>query len=150
MKDFLYLLGSWVYAALTNKLVLLAIGGAIGTICRYGLAKWLGETAWGKGFPLGTFVINITGSFILGMAATIILERLPPTHQDWYLLFGTGFCGGYTTFSTFEWETYKLVRDGSLWIALVNIVGSVVVGFLGIVLGAMLAVALTSLILPKQ
>ena len=133
MKGFLYLLGSWVYAPLTNKLVLLAIGGAIGTICRYGLAKWLGEVAWAKGFPLGTFVINVTGSFVLGMAATIILERLPPAHQDWYLLFGTGFCGGYTTFSTFEWETFKLVRDGSLWIALANIVGSVVVGFLGIV-----------------
>jgi CrcB protein len=142
--------GSWVYAALTNKLVLLAIGGATGTISRYGLAKWLGEVAWAKGFPLGTFVINVTGSFVLGMAATIILERLPPTHQNWYLLFGTGFCGGYTTFSTFEWETYKLIRDGSLWIALVNVVGSVVVGFLGIVLGATLAVALTSLIMPKQ
>ena len=146
MKDFLYLLGSWVYAALTNKLVLLAIGGAIGTISRYGLAKWLGEVAWAKGFPLGTFVINVTGSFVLGMAATIILERLPPAHQDWYLLFGTGFCGGYTTFSTFEWETFKLVRDGSLWIALANILGSVIVGFLGVVV----AVALTGLILPKQ
>ena len=146
MKDFLYLLGSWLYAALTNKLVLLAIGGAVGTICRYGLAKSLGETAWGKAFPLGTFVINITGSFVLGMAATIILERLPPTRQDLYLLLGTGFCGGYTTFSTFEWETYKLVRDGSWWIALANIVGSVVIGFLGVVL----AVALTRLILPKQ
>ena len=146
MKDFLYVLGSWVYAAVTNKLVLLAIGGAIGTISRYGLAKWLGEVGWAKGFPLGTFVINVTGSFVLGMAATIILERLPPTHQNLYLLFGTGFCGGYTTFSTFEWETFKLVRDGSLWIALANIVGSVIVGFLGVVI----AVALTGLILPKQ
>ncbi len=143
-------LGSWVYGALTNKLVLLAIGGAIGTICRYWLAKWLGETAGGKVFPLGTFVINVTGSFVLGMVATIILERLPPTHQDWYLLLGTGLCGGYTTFSTFEWETYKLVRDGSLWIALANVVGSVVVGFLGIVMGAVLAVALTSLVSPRQ
>jgi CrcB protein len=146
LKDFAYLLGSWVYAALTHKLVLLAIGGAIGTIARYSLAKWLDETGWGKGFPLGTFVINITGSFILGVAATVIMERLPPAHQNWYLLFGTGFCGGYTTFSTFEWETYRLVRDKSLAFALANIVGSVVVGFLGIVV----AVALTNLILPKR
>ena len=146
MKGILYLLGSWVYAALTNKLVLLAIGGAIGTISRYGLAKWLGEVAWAKGFPLGTFVINVTGSFILGMAAVIILERLPPVYQNWYLLFGTGFCGGYTTFSTFEWETYKLVRDGSLWLALANVIGSVLVGFLGVVV----AVALTGLVFRRQ
>ena len=110
------------------------------------MAKWFDETAWAKGFPLGTFVINVTGSFILGLAATVILERLPPPHQNWYLLFGTGFCGGYTTFSTFEWETFKLVRDGSLAMAMANIVGSVVVGFLGMVV----AVALTGLILPKR
>ncbi len=146
MKDFAYLAGSWLYTALTNKLVLLAVGGAVGTIARYGLGKWLGDVTWARGFPLGTFVINITGSFVLGVAATIILERLPPEHQDWYLLFGTGLCGGYTTFSTFEWETFKLVRDQSYWIALANIVGSVVVGFLGIVV----AVALTGLILPKR
>ena len=146
MKDFLHLLGSWIYAALTNKLVLLAVGGAIGTLARYGLGKWLGEVTWTRGFPLGTFVINITGSFVLGVAATIILERLPPEHQDWYLLFGTGLCGGYTTFSTFEWETYKLIRDQSYWIALANIAGSVAVGFLGVVAG----VTLTNLILPKR
>ena len=146
MKDFFYIVGSWIYTALTNKLLLLAIGGAIGTICRYGLAKWLGEVAWAKGFPLGTFVINVSGSFVLGVVGTVILERLPPTHQNWYLLFGTGFCGGYTTFSTFEWETFNLVRDGSHWVALANVVGSVVVGFLGLVV----AVALTGLILPKQ
>ncbi len=146
LKDFVFSVASWFYAALTNTVVLVAIGGAVGANARHWLAKWLGETVWAKGFPLGTFVINVSGSFILGAAAAVILERLPPTHRNWYLLIGTGFCGGYTTFSTFEWETFKLVRDGSLWIALANIVGSVVVGFLGVVV----AVALTDLILPKR
>lgn len=135
-----------MYAALANKLVLLSIGGALGTNARYWLARWLDQVAWAKGFPLGTFVINISGSFILGVAAVLILERLPPSYQHWYLLVGTGFCGGYTTFSTFEWETFKLVRDGSLALAFANVAGSVVVGFLGVIV----AVALTGFALPRQ
>jgi CrcB protein len=73
------------------------------------------------------------------VAAVIILERLEPKHQDLYLLIGTGFCGGYTTFSTFEWETFRLVRDGSFGYALANVFGSVLAGFLAIILGVMLA-----------
>ena len=146
MRDLLQFLSLWTYSFLTNKIVLLSIGGALGTNARYWLARWLGEVVLVKGFPLGTFVINVTGSFILGLTAVLILERLPPVHQNWYLLVGTGFCGGYTTFSTFEWETFQLARDGSLWMAMANIVGSVVVGFLGVIA----AVAITNLLLPRQ
>jgi CrcB protein len=146
LRDLLHILALWTYSLLTNKIVLLSIGGALGTNARYWLARWLGEVVSAKGFPLGTFVINVTGSFVLGAAAVVILERLSPVHQNWYLLVGTGFCGGYTTFSTFEWETFRLVRDGSLWMAMANIVGSVVVGFLGV----MAAVAFTNLLLPRQ
>ena len=78
------------------------------------------------------------------MATVLILERLPPTYQHWYLLVGTGFCGGYTTFSTFELETLRLVR--SFWMAFANVAGSVVVGFLGVVV----AIALTELMLPRR
>jgi CrcB protein len=128
-------------------MVLLLLGGAVGTYCRYLLGRWLGQHPWAQVFPpLGTMVINVSGSFILGFAAVIILERLPPEHQDWYLLIGTGFCGGYTTFSTFEWETFKLVRDGSWWLALANVLGSVVAGFLGVLLG----VALAGWFFPRQ
>jgi len=146
LKEWLSHLGTWLSIVGTSKVVLLMLGGGIGTNARYWLAKWLGEVSWSKGFPLGTFVINVTGSFILGLAAVIILERLPPAYQTWYLVFGTGFCGGYTTFSTFEWETFKLVRDGSIWMALLNVAGSIVVGFLGVVV----AVALSGLVLPRR
>lgn len=146
MKDLLHILGLWTYSFATNKLVLLSIGGALGTNARYWLARWLGEVAWAKGFPLGTFVINVTGSFILGVVAVLVLERLPPIYQNWYLLVGTGFCGGYTTFSTFEWETFKLVRDGAFWLAMANVVGSVIVGFVGVVV----AVVITNLVLARQ
>jgi fluoride exporter len=134
----------WLRRLLRNKMLLLMLGGALGTYCRYLLGKWFNSQPWGQGFPFGTLFINVTGSFILGAAAVVILERIPPAHEDWYLLIGTGFCGGYTTFSTFELETFKLVRDGSYGLALANIVGSVVVGFLGVLLGVVLAQGLFS------
>ena len=65
MREFLQTISTWIGWALTNKLLLLAVGGAAGTNARYWLGRWLGDVAWAKGFPLGTFVINVTGSFFL-------------------------------------------------------------------------------------
>lgn len=127
-------------------MLLLMLGGALGTYLRYVVGKWFNSQPWAQGFPYGTLFINVTGSFILAAAAMILLERLPPKHQDWYLLIGTGFCGGYTTFSTFEWETFKLVRDGSWWYAFGNVLGSVLAGFVGVLLG----VLLVSLVFPRK
>jgi CrcB protein len=101
----------WGFSVVRNKMILLFVGGGLGTIARYLIGKWFNEQPWGQGFPFGTLFINVSGSFILGAAAVFILERLSPAYQNWYLLLGTGFCGDYTTFSTFEWETCRLVRD---------------------------------------
>ena len=127
-------------------MILLMVGGALGTCLRYLISRWFNSQPWGQAFPYGTLFINVSGSFVLAVAAMIISERLPPEHQDWFLLIGTGFCGGYTTFSTFEWETFTLIRDGSWWYALANVVGSVLAGFLGVVLG----VAAVALIFPRE
>ena len=96
--------------------------------------------------PLSTFLVNVTGSFLLALVAVVIFESLPPGHDNWYLLLGTGFCGGYTTFSTLEWETFKLVRDGSWPLALLNVLGSCVAGFVAVLLG----VAVASLLFSRR
>ncbi|HKB04663.1 MAG TPA: fluoride efflux transporter CrcB, partial [Gemmataceae bacterium] len=106
--------------ALNHPLILVGLGSAAGGVLRYYLGRWVDERFGGTGFPWGTFVINVSGSFILGVLALLVLERLPPDYRWAYLLLGTGFCGGFTTFSTFSWETFQLVRDGSLWLAMGN------------------------------
>jgi fluoride exporter len=129
------------------KGLLLVAGGALGTYLRWWLGSWFAAQSWTRGQTLfGTFVINVSGSFLLGVAAVLILERLPLERRDWFLLVGTGFCGGYTTFSSFEWETFTLIRDGSWRLALAYVIGSVLMGFLAV----WLAVTLVHAIWPTH
>ena len=139
-------IADWLQALARHPLILVMLGGAIGTAARYGISRWLGAYPWAQTFPFATLVINVSGSFILGLTVVLIRERLPIEYHDWYFLIGTGFCGGYTTFSTFEWETFQLIRDGSWWLALSNVGGSVLAGFFGVVI----AVVLAGAILPRQ
>jgi CrcB protein len=125
-------------------MLLVMLGGALGTLARYGIGAWFKGHAWGKHFPYGTLFVNITGSFLLALAVVLLLERAGEEKENWFLLLGTGFCGGYTTFSTFEWETYVLFRDGKYVLAGLNVGGSVLAGFLGILLGVLLAGVLSS------
>ena len=132
-------LRAWLGRLARHKMVWLIVGGAAGTVLRYWISQWVGSHAWGRVFPWGTFIINVSGSFVLGFAALLIRERLRPEHGDLYLLIGTGFCGGYTTFSTFELETWNWVQKGSWPLALVNVAGSAAAGFVGVALGWKLA-----------
>lgn len=116
----------------TIKVLLLSLGGALGTNARYWLSRWVAERHWVEHFPLGTFLINVTGSMILGAAVVLCVDKA--SRESWYLVLGYGFCGGYTTFSTFSWENYSLIRHGYWPMALANIILSVGVAFLALVL----------------
>lgn len=113
-------------------LVLVAVGSAAGGVCRYGVARWLGPTA----FPWGTLAVNLVGSFLIGVFAVVLLGHVSDRVQDLYLLFGTGFCGGLTTFSTFEWELLRLIRERAYVAAAVYVSASVSLGLLAVVAGA--------------
>jgi len=113
------------------------LGGGSGALARYVLGTAIMQR-YGGTFPLGTFVINVTGSFLIGLLMTILTERFQP-HPYWRLLLVVGFLGGYTTFSSFEYETLQAVRDGSKWLALLNVAGSVVLGYVAVWLGTALA-----------
>jgi len=112
------------------------MGGFVGAISRYLLATWVAGRA-GTAFPLGTLVINLSGSFVLGLLlGGLENHTATPTLR---LALATGVIGAYTTFSTFTYETIRLIEDGSALLAATNVGGSLVFGlgatFGGLVLG---------------
>jgi CrcB protein len=119
------------------NVLVIGIGGFVGAVARYGMAVWIGQR-WGRSFPLGTFVINVSGSFLIGLLMTLMAERFTENPQ-WRLLLVVGFLGAYTTFSTFEYETGALLKDGEWLFAGLNVVLSVIVGFAALKLGEVIA-----------
>ena len=102
------------------------LGGFLGANARYLLGGWAASRL-GIAFPYGTFIINVTGSFILGFFLAFAQER-PWVAPSARLLFAVGFVGAYTTFSTFEYESLRLLQDGELLLAAAYVIGSVLIG----------------------
>ena len=119
-----------------DKYLVVLAGAGIGGLARFVAGTWI-MAKYGGRFPLGTFVINVSGSFLIGVLMTLFTERLNP-HPNWRLFLVVGILGGYTTFSSFEYEAYQAVRDGARWIGMLYVTGSVLVGYLGVWLGAVL------------
>jgi fluoride exporter len=116
------------------KYIIVGIGGALGSVLRFWVGSYIGGR-FGSRFPYGTFVINVTGSFLIGMILTILAERTQWS-SNWRYLIPIGFIGGYTTFSAFEYETFRLFQDGQMMSAALNVGLSVVLGFVGVWAGA--------------
>ncbi|GAB6173032.1 fluoride efflux transporter CrcB [Paradesulfitobacterium aromaticivorans] len=114
-----------------------ALGGALGALARYGLGAWI-SGRWSQGFPLHTFLINISGAFLLGFLNILFIERLTVSPLV-RLGIGVGFLGAYTTFSTFGYEVITLLQGGSLLTAALYTGSSILVGFTGVALGVGLA-----------
>ena len=114
-------------------ILLVGAGGFFGAISRYVLDGWVSELTGGA-FPWGTFLINVTGSFVLGLLFALTVERaiLPAAIRPPVLV---GFIGAYTTFSTLTLESWRLVEDGSYGLAIANIGGSMVLGMIAVLAG---------------
>jgi CrcB protein len=119
------------------RIALIAIFGAIGTLARYGL-QGIVQIRLGSTFPYGTLLVNLSGCFFLGLIGQFTMNRLVIS-PDWRIAIAVGFFGGYTTFSSFGWETAKLLEEGAWLRASAYVGASVVAGLLLSVAGIRLA-----------
>lgn len=124
-----------------QKYLFIAVGGALGSMTRF----WVGTTVVGRmgtRFPYGTFVINITACVIIGFSL-VFLDRRTELNPAWRFLIPVGFVGAYSTFSTFEWETFANLQIGAFLIAALYVVLSVFLGLAGVWCGVMIARAIS-------
>jgi CrcB protein len=123
-----------------QKLALVALGGGLGSIARFAVAEWAAQR-WGAAFPWGTFIANISGALLIGLLMGIVLSR-PSISPAYRLLLGSGFLGGYTTFSSWMYESWALADGGALWRAGGNVALSVIAGLAAAWVGLQLGRAL--------
>lgn len=123
-----------------SRYIFVMLGGSLGAVSRFIVGTFVLKFHSSL-FPLGTFLINVTGSFLIGLLMMFFLNR-PSIHANWRLFLVTGILGGYTTFSSFEWETLMALRGGAGMAALLNITLSVGLGLAGVWIGAAISTRL--------
>lgn len=119
-----------------RNILLVGFGGFIGSIARY-LVAVLFAGQFTSSFPLATFVVNIAGCFLIGVLFALS-DRGNILSPDWRIFLTTGFCGGFTTFSTFSYESIRLIQDGEFFYLALNVILSILVGFAATYLGILL------------
>jgi CrcB protein len=116
-----------------QRYLFIAIGGALGSVVRF----WVGTTVAGRmgtRFPFGTLLVNITACLIIGLSLEL-LNRHANLSPSWRFFVPIGFVGAYSTFSTFEWEIYSNLTQGTFWIAILYLTVSLVAGLIAVALG---------------
>jgi CrcB protein len=119
---------------LLNKFTLVMAGGAVGSLLRYIVAGWGQQLTKGT-FPLGTLAVNVIGCFAIGVLNMIFSGPVPVLRMEYRVGLTVGILGGFTTFSTFGWETFSMANEGQGLRAVMNLLLSVTLGFLGVVAG---------------
>lgn len=125
-----------------EKAFYIALGAAAGANARYWVGLWAGDW-FGAAFPVGTLVVNVTGSLILGFLYALAGSRLDIS-PELRLLAAVGFLGSYTTFSSYTVESLALLQEGGLWAAAANVAGNNLLGLGAAVLGYSIGRALGS------
>jgi CrcB protein len=117
-----------------NPYLLVAIGGALGSMARYGTGVLVGK-AWSASFPLGTMLINIVGSLTMGLFIGYLVRTTPAWQADARLFVAVGVLGGFTTFSSFSLDAVSMLERGELGLALFYVLGSVIIGIAALFAG---------------
>ena len=126
--------------AAMQRYLLIALFGGLGAMSRYAVDGWVSGATRGQ-FPWGTLVINVAGSFALGILVELTTSRLLP-HPNWRVALGIGFLGAFTTFSTFTYETVRLADDSAYALALLNVLCMTTLGLAAAAAGLLLGRAL--------
>lgn len=120
-----------------DRFLLISFGAILGANLRYWLSDWVNQR-WQTSFPIGTFIVNLLGCFVLSFFITLTTERfiVDPRMR---LFFTVGFLGAFTTFSTYSVDSVQLITNGQIWLGLANLFGSAIFGGLAAVLAIYLA-----------